>query len=230
MHWGLSSRSQLCVVPYTCCVNFDANEDIYMQRITYVQPADVLGDPEPALLVDGAGAPARATAPLAADPSTWAISTSVPSEPFVVHLLNADMPHATALVAPGGSGLAALVIALQLGGWQHRVVLPLLGPTVAAYLAALKAAGRPVGLELCASAVAQVRRFDVCVADETLAQALALNCPMATSGDTMPHRRAMGMHCLTMRGLTAVPAHPMAGRVQTVTLGRVWPVELLIGR
>ena len=201
-----------------------------MQRIRYVQPADVLGNPEPALLVDSAGVPAVVATPLAADPSTWAISTLVPSEPFVVHLLNADMPQATAVVAPGCSELAALVIVLQLGGWQHRIVLPLLGPTVAAYLKALKATGRPVGLELSASGVAQVRRFDVSVAEETLEHALALNCPMATSGDTMPHRRAMGMHCLTMRGPTAVPAHPMAGRVQTVTVGRVWPAELLIGR
>lgn len=201
-----------------------------MQRITYVQPADALGDPEPAILVDSAGAPAKATMPLAADPSTWAISTFVPSEPFVVHLLNADMPHATAVVAPGGSGLAALVIVLQLGGWQHRVILPLLGPTVAAYLDALKATGMPLGLELCASGVSQVRRFDVSVAGETLGRALALNCSMATSGDTMAHRRAMGMHCLTMRSPTAVPAHVITGRVQTVTVGRVWPPELPIGR
>jgi len=201
-----------------------------MQRIRYVQPADVLGDPEPALLVDSAGVPAVVATPLAADPSTWAISTLVPSEPFVVHLLNADMPQATAVVAPGCSELAALVIVLQLGGWQHRIVLPLLGPTVAAYLKALKATGRPVGLELSASGVAQVRRFDVSVAEETLEHALALNCPMATSGDTMAHRRAMGMHCLTMRGPNVVPAHPIAGRVQTVTVGRVWPPELPIGR
>ena len=197
-----------------------------MSRITYVQPSDVVGDPQPALIVNAKGEPASANGALTTQPASWAISCLVPGGPFVGHLLNADEPRAGAAVMSEDKGIAALVVVLQLGRWQHRVVVPLLGTTVSTYLAALKTTGMPVGLELSAQDLSQAKRFDVLLSEERLSEALDAHRYVVEDCSNMSYRRALGRHCVVMANPSAIPGHPAEKWVQTVSVGRVWPPEL----
>ena len=194
-----------------------------MSRIMYVQPSDVVGDPQPALIVNAKGEPASANG---AQPASWVISCLVPGGPFVDHLLNTDEPRAGATVMSEDREIAALVVVLQLGRWQHRVIVPLLGTTVSTYLAALKTTGMPVGLELSAQDLPQAKRCDVQLSEERLSEALDAHRYVVEDCSIMSYRRALGRHCIVMANPSAIPGHPAEKWVQTVSVGRVWPPEL----
>lgn len=146
--------------------------------------------------------------------------------PFVDHLLNTDEPRAGATVMSEDREIAALVVVLQLGRWQHRVIVPLLGTTVSTYLAALKTTGMPVGLELSAQDLPQAKRFDVQLSEERLSEALDAHRYVVEDCSIMSYRRALGRHCIVMANPSAIPGHPAEKWVQTVSVGRVWPPEL----
>lgn len=197
-----------------------------MKGLTYLDPADAMGDPDPALLVDMQGNPVTGIGGCHSTPESWAISSLVPGSTFVDYLVNSVPPTAGALVVHGDAGVPALVIVLQLGGWQHRVIIPLLGPVIAAYLKAVEASDEHVALELSASGLTQMQRFDVHVPAGMLTKARGLLVAELEPNDIGAYRREMGMRCLMMRKPDAVPVHPAAPPVAVVTVGRVWPPEL----
>lgn len=185
-----------------------------------------MGDPDPAFLVGTNGYPAKFSDAAYAEPHTWAVSSLVPAGQFVDYLLNYEPPDAGVMVASSHIGAAALVLWLQLDRWQHRIVIPLIGRTIHAYLSALKARGQPARVELSAKGLTQAQGFDVQIGDALLAKALAVHVQEAGPEKDTAHRRAMGMHCLGMRSPRAVPPHPSAKDIRAITVGRVWPPEL----
>lgn len=201
-------------------------EDIFMKGLTYLQPADAAGDPDPALLVDMQGNPVTGIGGSHSTPESWAISSLVPGSTFVDYLVNSVPPIAGAMVVHGDAGVPALVIVLQLGGWQHRVIVPLLGQVIAAYLEAVAAADEHVALELSASGLTQMQRFDVHVPAGMLTKARAVLVAEPQRHDISAYRREMGMRCMMMRKPDAVPVHPAAQPLAVLTVGRVWPPEL----
>jgi len=193
-----------------------------VKKLIAVSPMDSVGNPEPAVLMDQGGAPvSNATSE---PPERWSISSLAPADPFVQFLLSPPDCQAGVLplATPGGGGL---LIALSLGKWQHRVLLPLLGASVAGYLSALKRTGLPIGVVLSASGLSEARRFEVSVPQDTLDEGLRM-VVHDIDLDHSRHRREMAEMCLLSRVPRTVPRSMFSGSPNVVTLSRVWPPEL----
>lgn len=208
---------------YTNGVNVDAHsEDMPVKKLMAVSPMDNVGNPEPAVLMDAGGSPVGDATSDA--PERWSISALAPVDPFVQFLMSPPDCQAGVLplATPGGGGL---LIVLSLGKWQHRVLLPLFGATVADYLAALKRTGLPIGVVLTASGLSEARRFDVSVQEDTLDQGVAI-VVRDLDPDHTKHRREMAEMCLLSVVPRTVPRDAFSGFPDVVTLSRVWPPEL----
>ncbi len=199
-----------------------------MVRLKATSFVDNIGNPEPAALVNDLGA--VATAAEAVGASGWYIAAHVPLDPYVQFLIDRDDVLTTVLSLSMGARCSGLLVALQMGAWQYRLVLPLLGPTVEAYLKGLDREAPIISVELFAQELASHgRRFAVPMSDTQLASALESLLPTLPV-DVGGIRRDLAQMCMS----AAVPRMltPANGwRLQSrVTMARVWPPELQMER
>jgi hypothetical protein len=196
-----------------------------MVRLKATSFVDNISNPEPAALMNELGV--LATAADTTGASRWYIAAQVPVDPYVQFLIERDDVLATVVSLSMGVRCSGLLVALQMGNWQYRLVLPLLGPTVEAYLKGMDREAPSITVELFAQELASHgRRFTVPLQDGQLGDALQSLIPSLPTnvGDI---RRDLGQMCMS----AAVPKLlPPAGGwklASAITLSRVWPPEML---
>lgn len=196
-----------------------------MVKLTAVSPVEKFSNPEAAVLVDESGH--LATADRSAGAARWYIAAEAPAEAFVQFLVGNDA--AAAAVVPlemkgRGSGL---LFGLQLGAWQYRVVLPLLGPTVQAYLQGMQEQGGHVTVELFAPDLArQARRFEIPMAAEQVDAALR-GLRLFGNAEHGDVRREIATLCMSAAQSRHLPPAGGWSQNSSMTLARVYPPELL---
>jgi hypothetical protein len=195
-----------------------------MKKLRALSMVDYIGNPEAAVLVDSSGFPVDETTDEPAE--HWNILAFTPPEPFMRFLLEGEACLGTsdAIGMPQG-GTGGLVFVLQLGQWQHRVLLPLLGPFVERYLKARPEAAPVFRVQLTATGIPEARSFNLEVQADAYAFARRVVRPQFDADHGM-HRREMAELCLTASSGRVVPRNADGQRPALVTLARVWPPGL----
>lgn len=199
-----------------------------MVRFKATSFVDNIGNPEPAALVNDLGV--LATAAEAVGASGWYIAAQVPLDPYVQFLIDGDDVLTTVLSLSMGARCSGLLVALQMGDWQYRLVLPLLGPTIEAYLHGMDRKAPTIIIELFAQEIAShSRRFAVPVQDGQHAEAIQ-SLSQTFPKDVGDLRRDIGQMCLSAAVPELIPPSRGWTFASTTTLARVWPPELLAMR
>lgn len=204
------------------------SDGIEMVRLKAASFVDNISNPEPAALMNELGV--LATAGDTTGASRWYIAAQVPVDPYVQFLIDRDDVSTTVLSLRMANRSSGLLLALQLGNWQYRLVLPLLGPTVEVFLQSLDRKTPTVNVELFAQELeSHSRRFAVPMSEGQLDESLQSLLSTSTT-DVGSVRRDLGQMCMS----AAVPKLlPPAGGwklATTITMGRVMPPELLAMR
>lgn len=197
-----------------------------MVRLKATSFVDNIGNPEPAALATELGD--FATVADAASASRWYIAAQVPLDPYVQFLIDRDEVSTTVLSLSMATRCGGLLLALQMGDWQYRLVLPLVGPTVDAFLKGLDRDAPTITVELFARELrSHGRRFAVPLSDSQRADALkALLATVPT--DVAKLRRDLGQMCMSAAAPRLLPPAGGWRLASTMTLSRVMPPELLL--
>lgn len=98
------------------------------EKASIISLRNALGKPAPAILVDEVGQ--RILSATHPGPKNWYFATEIDSHQFFVLALFKEEVKVGLAVVPSDFGVPVLVVAHQIGKWEHRLLVPLVGNTV----------------------------------------------------------------------------------------------------
>lgn len=195
-----------------------------MTTASIVSIRKALGKPAPAILVDEDGHQVLS----ASQPNStnWYFATEIDSHRFFVLTLFKEAVTVGLAIVPSADAVPVLVVAHQVGNWEHRLLVPLVGNTVRHYLESLLRA--EVGIKVSFGD----ENTNVCIEFITKACAEQLKLALAHWVKHSYRTEHVGSDLDVLGAQYKMPEqfphHPMHGKVKHVQVSAVTIPELQI--